>query len=233
MTERKNSIFPRECRTCKVEKGEADFSSYPYKGQRYHRSACRACSSIYDSKRVRQYIPYANKSEEDRQKSRDASHRVRERYRKEKLCFGCQRPLTEKVAFCADCKPKRNKDASAQNLALKLEVFTALGGQKCACPCGCKITAHEILTIDHIDGWRKHHDKKLVGVALYRWLRRNNYPAGFRVLCMNCNFSHGHFGYCPHELQTADITYPGQTYFHQHNLDIARAETNWRASRVQ
>lgn len=26
------------------------------------------------------------------------------------------------------------------------------------------------------------------------------YPAGFRLLCMNCNFAIGHFGSCPHQL---------------------------------
>jgi hypothetical protein len=33
------------------------------------------------------------------------------------------------------------------------------------------------------------------------WLKRNNFPSGYRVLCMNCN--HGrkrNGGICPHEL---------------------------------
>jgi hypothetical protein len=32
-----------------------------------------------------------------------------------------------------------------------------------------------------------------------RWLRKNGFPKGFRVLCHNCNFAHGHYGYCPHK----------------------------------
>jgi len=35
----------------------------------------------------------------------------------------------------------------------------------------------------------------------YRWLKQNNFPEGFRVLCINCNFSLGIYGYCPHEKQ--------------------------------
>jgi hypothetical protein len=34
---------------------------------------------------------------------------------------------------------------------------------------------------------------------LYHYLRKHNYPPGFRVLCHNCNMAFGHFGRCPHE----------------------------------
>lgn len=33
---------------------------------------------------------------------------------------------------------------------------------------------------------------------IYRWLKQQGFPTGFRVLCMNCNFSYGLHGYCPH-----------------------------------
>jgi hypothetical protein len=36
---------------------------------------------------------------------------------------------------------------------------------------------------------------------LYLWLKRNNYPTGFRVLCHNCNLAIGFYGYCPHHRQ--------------------------------
>lgn len=39
---------------------------------------------------------------------------------------------------------------------------------------------------------------------MYRWLRNHGYPLGFRVLCMNCNFALGKFGYCPHDLKRID-----------------------------
>lgn len=31
------------------------------------------------------------------------------------------------------------------------------------------------------------------------WLRRNNYPNGFQVLCHNCNMAKGFYGKCPHQ----------------------------------
>jgi len=33
---------------------------------------------------------------------------------------------------------------------------------------------------------------------IYEYLKSNNYPLGYRVLCMNCNFAIGVYGYCPH-----------------------------------
>lgn len=37
------------------------------------------------------------------------------------------------------------------------------------------------------------------GGHFYGWLIREEFPEGYRVLCLNCNFSHGVFGYCPHQ----------------------------------
>jgi hypothetical protein len=46
-------------------------------------------------------------------------------------------------------------------------------------------------------GWNVTSNS-MSGTHLYLWLKQNNYPPGFRVLCMNCNFAIGHSGYCPH-----------------------------------
>jgi hypothetical protein len=62
------------------------------------------------------------------------------------------------------------------------------------------------LTIDHVDGGGRAHRRKLAGNSkstvgsnvVYRWLQLNNYPAGFRVLCRNCNYAEAHGG-CPHQ----------------------------------
>jgi len=76
----------------------------------------------------------------------------------------------------------------------------AYGGYKCAC---CGVTDKEFLSIDHSEGGGAAHRKELTGNPrnghnMYYWIRKNNFPPGFRVLCMNCNFSLGHHGYCPH-----------------------------------
>lgn len=66
----------------------------------------------------------------------------------------------------------------------------------CAC-CGVKDT--DVLSIDHISGeGRKHRKSVGEGSTFYAWLRREKFPPGYKVLCLNCNFSIGCRGYCPH-----------------------------------
>lgn len=58
----------------------------------------------------------------------------------------------------------------------------------------------EFLAIDHIDGGGTAHRRQVGhGDAFYKWLRAAGLPAGFRVLCHNCNLSLGFYGYCPHD----------------------------------
>jgi len=56
------------------------------------------------------------------------------------------------------------------------------------------------LTIDHITN-RKNvtHKKRLGGQAMYQYLRKNGYPTGFQVLCVNCNSAKSDSGICPHK----------------------------------
>lgn len=44
----------------------------------------------------------------------------------------------------------------------------------------------EFLEIDHINGGGRQH-KREIGGNLFAWLRKNNLPEGFQVLCANCN----------------------------------------------
>jgi len=69
-------------------------------------------------------------------------------------------------------------------------------GKNC-CSC-CGVFHLEFLAIDHIKGnGIKHREKIKEYLPLY--LKRNNYPKGFRILCHNCNMALGFFGYCPHK----------------------------------
>ena len=58
---------------------------------------------------------------------------------------------------------------------------------QCAC---CGETNKRLLTIDHIHGDGKQHRQK-IGKNIYRWIIQNNFPEGFQILCMNCNFIKG------------------------------------------
>lgn len=83
---------------------------------------------------------------------------------------------------------------------LRKEAVKAYGG-KCAC---CGENRFEFLAIDHINGGGAKHRKELraEGNTFTRWLKKNGWPEGFRILCHNCNSSIGYYGYCPHHSPT-------------------------------
>lgn len=73
-------------------------------------------------------------------------------------------------------------------------------GAKCQC---CGETGSLFLTIDHIDN-DGHLYRRARGNAshqgIYGWLVRQGFPAGFQVLCYNCNYGkHKNNGICPHQ----------------------------------
>lgn len=94
--------------------------------------------------------------------------------------------------------------------AIKLETFYHYceGVPHCQCP-GCEEKHIEFLTIDHINGGGKQHRKEIGiqgGKEFCVWLKRNEYPSGFRVLCFNCNSAIGAYGYCPHKKESNNAT---------------------------
>jgi len=60
--------------------------------------------------------------------------------------------------------------------------------------------------IDHVNGGGNTHRKE-VGKTVYRWLRKQGYPEGYRVLCDNCNAALGRYGYCPHQQEKGHSVY--------------------------
>lgn len=80
---------------------------------------------------------------------------------------------------------------------LKLEVFIHYGGSppKCAC---CSETEFVFLSIDHINGGGSKHRRE-IRKSIYRWLKHNNFPEGYQVLCFNCNEGKRIKGICPHQ----------------------------------
>ena len=81
-------------------------------------------------------------------------------------------------------------------------IILAHYGMFCSC---CGETRREFLQIDHINGGgNKHRKENNIHGSMYRWLIKNNFPEGFRVLCANCNASKGAFGYCPHEKERSE-----------------------------
>jgi len=106
-------------------------------------------------------------------------------------CSSCgkKREFLEKV-LCNLCS---NKEAE-KHFLLKKEVMQVYGG-KCQC---CGDSGLGRLSIDHIKENGAEHRRQLKTSSIYKWLKKNNYPKEFRVLCMSCNLCYYILGECIH-----------------------------------
>jgi hypothetical protein len=86
-----------------------------------------------------------------------------------------------------------------QRLRIRLQTLYWYSDGLMECEC-CKEKDIRLLTIDHKNGGGKKEMSKNHYKNVYEYLYYNNYPEnGYRVLCWNCNKSHGQYGYCPHQ----------------------------------
>jgi hypothetical protein len=135
-------------------------------------------------------------------------HRTKERiYRQCLICrTETRRRIYEKQKhenpnFSSDHYQKYIKGFKAYSLKIirdrKIQIINGYGG-KCNC---YGETNFEFLTLDHVNGGGcKERTTTAKGSALYRRLIKEGFPReGYRLLCMNCNFSLGKYGYCPHK----------------------------------
>lgn len=93
----------------------------------------------------------------------------------------------ERVIFhntCKECSDKRSKQVHKE---LRLEIITHYSPNMNCDICGEKHL--NFLAIDHINGGGNAHRRKTKQV--YRDIKRNGFPSGYRVLCHNCNFKYG------------------------------------------
>lgn len=97
----------------------------------------------------------------------------------------------------------RRKSKMKRSRENRLAIIYHYGGTppKCAC---CGEGEFLFLSIDHIGGKAKHSQSgaRQSGDALYRWIVKNDFPSGFRILCYNCNCAKGFYGRCPHSSST-------------------------------
>lgn len=121
----------------------------------------------------------------NRERSNATTARYRANHREEYLARRRQQYDRDKEKL----KAKRD--------GLRLEVLMAYGG---LCEC-CGESEPNFLAIDHIDGGGHQH-RKSIKQSISAWLKKNGYPAGFRVLCHNCNMALGLYGECPHTQQS-------------------------------
>jgi hypothetical protein len=90
-----------------------------------------------------------------------------------------------------------------RNLRDRVEAFENYGGLKCSC---CGVTELAFLSLNHIAGGGNEDRRERFGVwyrgghELYRMLRSQKWPKGYRVLCMNCQQGiRDNGGQCPHK----------------------------------
>lgn len=94
---------------------------------------------------------------------------------------------------------------------LRLEIMDAYGGRRCAC---CGESNQMFLSVDHINGDGAQHRRQLGYTTgngrggssrTMQWIKQNNFPPGFQVLCFNCNHGkHVNGGTCPHKAGGVD-----------------------------
>lgn len=118
------------------------------------------------------------------------------------LCRDCgkQKICERSTSLCDACLKLRGEYWQR----LKLAAFHAYGGPICVC---CSVTGVMFLNIDHINRDGAAHRKEIgksAGFRIYGWLKKHRYPAGFQVLCWNCNMAREfNNGICPHKQAVA------------------------------
>ena len=129
-----------------------------------------------------------------REANRDKDREHKREYRNRKIANGTPEEVAALRAAESE-KTKRNQDRCRD------EVYAAYGGYRCSC---CNENERLFLSIDHVnnDGAEERKSGKYSGSgsAFYNWLRKNNFPSGYQVLCMNCQIGkHRNGGVCPHQ----------------------------------
>ncbi len=101
------------------------------------------------------------------------------------LCTNCgTTKAREGRITCEACNDIKIEQSRIRGRKLKEDVMSAYGGIQCV---GCGTVDIEVLEMDHIHGGGCKHLKEIGKGRLYPWLKQNNFPEGFRVLCSNCN----------------------------------------------
>lgn len=154
--------------------------NYYRRGANVERAAVtkHAAKNIFRCSKCREYLP-KNRFHRDRLKKYGIRYK----------CAACASDRTEKEL--QDLRHySREMRKTKKRLVLKGY------GSKCAC-CGEKNP--KFLTIDHIAGGGRKHRRKLGGQSyFYTFLIKNNFPKGYQIMCMNCNFAKGVYRKCPH-----------------------------------
>lgn len=114
-------------------------------------------------------------------------------------------PDKTKASGLADgwCRKCIGLYSKMRNREERTNALLAYSGGTPQCNC-CGEFRLEFLTLDHINGGGNQHRLEVTGSKkgghkFFVWLRNNNYPPGFQVLCYNCNMGRAaNGGKCPY-----------------------------------
>lgn len=180
-----------ETKTCNRCSKEKLFSEFIRKKDKYA-PYCKECEALKLVK-YRQTEQYKQYWKDYYQRNRDRLIQKAEQWNKEN--YGKHREIGRR-------SEQKHKDMA----------YASYGGYKCQC---CGETERSFLVLDHVnDDGAKNRRAEInskgnwtkvgphSGAKLYRWLRNNNYPPYFQVLCSNCNLSKARYkGVCIHDVK--------------------------------
>ena len=132
---------------------------------------CRSCGAVLD----------------DTNWSPSYKHPVsfRRSYAPNRLCKSCQKEVG--VKWRRENRSRYNAYFRVYDQKIKLETVSHYSPTVSCVSCG--ETDMRVLTIDHIhnDGAKDRVIRGL-GISFYASLKKDSYPEGYQVLCMNCNW---------------------------------------------
>ena len=159
----------RECRKCGEAKPFRMFECTNVE-RGWYRRECKSCTN-------------RRRSDEGQMSRAELARRQADR---EYSQVHSQRKTARAVAWNEANPERRRQNALNYYYRLSDAAIQAYGGYRCV---WCGIGDPIVLTLDHIhnNGRAERRALKKQGASFYKWLRDNGYPAGFQVLCMNCN----------------------------------------------
>jgi len=181
------SALSKRCTKCHKTKPLDEF--YRDKTNKEHNkgSWCKECAKAKSAKYRESH------SEEAQEYSRlyyelhsEEAREYRRRYRKD-----YPEKIREENRRYKRTHPNKGKESSRRyQRALKIEILSYYsdGNLKCVI---CAEKRLACLSIDHIRGGGEAHRKEIKGTGggfFYKWLKKNGYPNGYQVLCMNCQW---------------------------------------------
>ena len=125
-----------------------------------------------------------------------------------KLCIRCEETLTRANVYpyqdytrmCKKCFYSRSaeyrvRNKSHEKYVINQKISTLSHYSKNLECANCGETDLVVLSVDHINDDGARHRREIAknarsggGSNFYRWAKKHNYPSGFQVLCMNCQW---------------------------------------------